>query len=186
MLSQGLVYHQHCCISSLRSPDTRRCVMRYSPKGADDIRRTSCVDDIHAQGRGDIQAHKASLMIYAALRASMIYHCFAMDKKFLVALQRGIFGWDSWIRTSVVQESKSCALTGLAISQYKIVIVILPQFFVLVNTFMSFLLFTVQILLLYFLLFCPMLSWEANPRILFFSDTYKVRCSSLHNPATAL
>ena len=26
-------------------------------------------------------------------------------------------GWDSWIRTSVVQESKSCAFTSLAISQ---------------------------------------------------------------------
>ena len=33
---------------------------------------------------------------------------------------RGVsfFGWDSWIRTNVVQESKSCALTDLAISQY--------------------------------------------------------------------
>lgn len=27
-------------------------------------------------------------------------------------------GWDGWIRTSVMQESKSCALTDLATSQY--------------------------------------------------------------------
>ncbi len=30
-------------------------------------------------------------MIYAALRASMIYHCFAMDKKILVAFATRIF-----------------------------------------------------------------------------------------------
>lgn len=29
-----------------------------------------------------------------------------------------ISGWDGWIRTSVMQESKSCALTDLATSQY--------------------------------------------------------------------
>ncbi len=29
-----------------------------------------------------------------------------------------IYGWDSWTRTSGVQESKSCALTVLAISHY--------------------------------------------------------------------
>ena len=29
-----------------------------------------------------------------------------------------VFGWDSWTRTSEMQESKSCALTNLAISQY--------------------------------------------------------------------
>ena len=29
-----------------------------------------------------------------------------------------VFGWDSWTRTNEMQESKSCALTDLAISQY--------------------------------------------------------------------
>ena len=31
-----------------------------------------------------------------------------------------VFGWDSWTRTNEMQESKSCALTDLAISQYNI------------------------------------------------------------------
>jgi len=34
------------CISSSRGKDARRRVMRYSPKGADDIRRTLCGDDM--------------------------------------------------------------------------------------------------------------------------------------------
>ncbi len=42
--------------------------------------------------RDDIQARRASLMIYAALRASMIYHCFAMDKKNDLSKQVDFFG----------------------------------------------------------------------------------------------
>ena len=56
------------------------------------------------------------LMIYAALRASMICQACGLDKK-SESFRFRIFGWDSWTRTSVVQESKSCAFTSLAISQ---------------------------------------------------------------------
>jgi hypothetical protein len=41
------VYHQHEVLYIIKPQgNTRWRVMRYSPKGADDIRRTSCVNDI--------------------------------------------------------------------------------------------------------------------------------------------
>ena len=45
--SEGIAYHQHEVLYIIKPQEnTRWRVMRYSPKGADDIRRTSCVDDI--------------------------------------------------------------------------------------------------------------------------------------------
>ena len=46
-------------------------------------------------------------------------------------------GWDSWTRTSEMQESKSCALTNLAISQYFLCSAIISRFFVFVKEFWS-------------------------------------------------
>ena len=44
---RSIVYHQHVVLYIIKpQEDTRWRVMRYSPAGADDIRRTSCVNDI--------------------------------------------------------------------------------------------------------------------------------------------
>ena len=40
------IINTQCCISSSRRKNTRWRVMRYSPKGADDMHRTLCGDDM--------------------------------------------------------------------------------------------------------------------------------------------
>ncbi len=60
-------------ISPIRSVVDHHCEARYTPV------------------RDEIQARIASLMIYAALCASMIYHCFAMDKKIRLVETSRIF-----------------------------------------------------------------------------------------------
>ena len=44
-------------------------------------------------------------------------HANPKTKKKGLTILSTLHGWDSWTRTSEMQESKSCALTNLAISQ---------------------------------------------------------------------
>ncbi len=72
------------CISPTRSAVYHHCEARYTLP------------------RDNIQTRFASLMICTTLRAAMIYHCFAMDKKSADCFRR-IFGLPERIRTADLQ-----------------------------------------------------------------------------------
>ena len=82
---RSIVYHQHEVLYIIK-PQERYTLAR---------------DEIQPKG----------LMIYAALRASMIYQACGLDKK-SESFRFRIFGWGSWIRTSENARVKVWCLTA--------------------------------------------------------------------------